>query len=456
MAKNYKYNNSHYGWFVKFIAFFMCLVIIAGGVLTWVYWDDVKSFFSNTASRVEDKFTDEETPGDENGSGNQNEKPDDGENPGENETPGENEQPGNGEQSGSESVESGHLKASTEESMGVGLMMLAMDDSTGFSIPEGAENAIQVTATVYPEYATDKSLTWELSFKEPEINEHYEWLREIEQEGHTVDEYVKVFPSSENNGVATIACYAPFGATIQLKVASSSNPDAYATVDIGYRVRLLDVGLTFTGFGGVTYDYSMSSSTSTNYHKAQQLEIDETLRTIDRRAWLNLTSNQTVGTYAYSANVVLRLSTSFVTYMQNRCGLIYDEDFINNGLVLSESSEGLFSVENFSPDTYVNFYYLGLLLADIPDCPDVNYGIPTEDWSWLKNNDQVLITKYQVAVNEYVSKMGLSQGIFSIEINYGNNLDYPEQKFGIVFGSETPLFNILPDSVTTDQEDIIF
>lgn len=79
MAKRRRYGSGG-GWFVKLIVFIVTLGIIAGGVLTWVYWEDVRAFFTDTAARVEDKLTDEETPGDSSGGS-------------ENETPGENETP---------------------------------------------------------------------------------------------------------------------------------------------------------------------------------------------------------------------------------------------------------------------------------------------------------------------------------------------------------------------------
>ena len=79
-------------------------------------------------------------------------------------------------------------------------------------------------ATVLPESAIDKSVTWVAEW----MDESSAWAS-----GKSVNSYVTVIPDSENGNKAAVQCKAPFGA--QIKVTAESNYDstvsAYCTVD---------------------------------------------------------------------------------------------------------------------------------------------------------------------------------------------------------------------------------
>lgn len=105
----------------------------------------------------------------------------------------------------------------------------------------GATNGITVSATVYPEEATNKELDWAVSF----VNPQSEWAS-----GKTVSSYVTVTPDADDTSIAVIRCLNAFGERIKIRVTSRDNPDAYAEciADYGSRVTGGEFALTAEGF----------------------------------------------------------------------------------------------------------------------------------------------------------------------------------------------------------------
>ena len=67
---------------------------------------------------------------------------------------------------------------------------------------ESAYDSVTLHATVKPDDAEDKRITWVAIFKNPESA----WAT-----GKTVTDYVTVTPQSEGSSVATVKCLQPFG-----------------------------------------------------------------------------------------------------------------------------------------------------------------------------------------------------------------------------------------------------
>lgn len=72
---------------------------------------------------------------------------------------------------------------------------------------ESAYDSVTLHATVKPDDAEDKRITWVAIFKNPESA----WAT-----GKTVTDYVTVTPQSEGSSVATVKCLQPFGEQIEI------------------------------------------------------------------------------------------------------------------------------------------------------------------------------------------------------------------------------------------------
>ena len=112
-------------------------------------------------------------------------------------------------------------------------------------VSETAESAYTITATVLPEDASNKNLTWELSFK----NASSSWAN-----GKTVTDYVTVTSSGATNNVAVLSCNEAFGEQILLKATSVADNTKSATVTIDYVKRLLSVDMALSN-GTELIDY---------------------------------------------------------------------------------------------------------------------------------------------------------------------------------------------------------
>ena len=88
-------------------------------------------------------------------------------------------------------------------------------------VSETAESAYTITATVLPEDASNKNLTWELSFKNPSSS----WAK-----GKRATDYVTVSSSGDTNNVAVLSCKKAFGEQILLKAISAADNTKSAAV----------------------------------------------------------------------------------------------------------------------------------------------------------------------------------------------------------------------------------
>ena len=112
-------------------------------------------------------------------------------------------------------------------------------------VSETAESAYTIAATVLPEDASNKNLTWELSFK----NASSSWAN-----GKNVTDYVTVTSSGATNNVAILSCNEAFGEQILLKATSVADNTKSATVTIDYVKRLLSVDMALSN-GTKLIDY---------------------------------------------------------------------------------------------------------------------------------------------------------------------------------------------------------
>lgn len=139
-----------------------------------------------------------------------------------------------------EQPEGGSSEIETGEEQGVKMSVrkLMSSEFAAYGVSALAEDAYTLTATVYPENASNKALDWSVSF----VNASSSWAT-----GKTVTDYVTVTPTSDGALTATVENLGAFGEQIQVKATSRDNPDAYATCTVEYLQRTTGYGVTLSG-----------------------------------------------------------------------------------------------------------------------------------------------------------------------------------------------------------------
>lgn len=137
------------------------------------------------------------------------------------------EQPEEEQPSGVTDGEGNALESGTAYAMPTA-MVYAMPTAQSTTASEG----ITIKATVLPETAINKNVTWTLSF----ADDQSEWAT-----GKTVTDYVTVAANETNSREATIVCEQAFGEQILLTAASVADPTKTATCTIDYAQSIVGV-----------------------------------------------------------------------------------------------------------------------------------------------------------------------------------------------------------------------
>ena len=114
---------------------------------------------------------------------------------------------------------------------GINAMPTRMTFRNARAIANASEyDSVTIQATVKPDNATNKSVSWSVEF----VNPTSAWAT-----GKNVTDYVAVTPQSTGSNIATVECLQPFGEQIKITVTSESNVNAKAecTVDFAKRIN---------------------------------------------------------------------------------------------------------------------------------------------------------------------------------------------------------------------------
>ena len=118
------------------------------------------------------------------------------------------------------------------ESTGNGVQIMSVqipaESYVEYGISPMAESAYQLTATVYPATATDKTIDWSVAWSDASAS----WAS-----GKTVTNYVTVTPTSDGSLTANVACLQAFGAKIKVVASSRENPEITAECAVDYAQR---------------------------------------------------------------------------------------------------------------------------------------------------------------------------------------------------------------------------
>ena len=242
---NYNNYNSGLGW--KILSLFLALIIVAGVITGVVFWQKGNIVFN----------------------------------------PVEQEQPNDEEDDGGAVINEG-------ESNGIKLMSakISPENYDEYGISPMAETAYQLTATITPDNASDKTVDWSVAF----VNPASEWAT-----GKTVTDYVTVTPTSDGALTANVECLQAFGEQIKVTVTSRNNADATATCLVDYAERVSGYTLTLSN-GGVTIsssdpEYTVTGNSSVSISKG---EYTKTVGTIEE----NFTGTYVIrGNASFAANM---------------------------------------------------------------------------------------------------------------------------------------------------------
>jgi len=116
-------------------------------------------------------------------------------------------------------------------------------------IPEQADTAFVLNATIEPSDAVETAVDWSIAW----VNPSSEWAN-----GKTVTSYVTVTPVSDGALTANVACLQPFGEQIKIVVTSRENSSATAecTVDFVQKCTAVQLELQKYGGGGLNVKYN--------------------------------------------------------------------------------------------------------------------------------------------------------------------------------------------------------
>ena len=100
------------------------------------------------------------------------------------------------------------------------------------SATTASDNSVTITATVYPEYATNKDVSWSLAWADASSS----WAT-----GKTVSDYVSMTSDASS---ATLTCVQAFGEQIVLTATLIANEQHTANATIDYNQRVIDMQLS--------------------------------------------------------------------------------------------------------------------------------------------------------------------------------------------------------------------
>ena len=131
-----------------------------------------------------------------------------------------------------ESVEEGEIQVSSMNSKGITLQSkkLSYEQYNYYGVSPTAEASQLLTATIGPDYATNKNVIWTVDWKNPEAT----WAK-----GKTVTDYVTVTPTSDGANTAVVANLKAFSEQVIITVKSESDPEVFATATVDYAKRLI-------------------------------------------------------------------------------------------------------------------------------------------------------------------------------------------------------------------------
>lgn len=236
------------------------------------------------------------------------------------------------------------------ESNGIKMMSvkIATADYAANDISPMEETAYQLTATITPDSATNKTVDWTIAF----VNPSSEWAT-----GKTVTNYVTVTPTADGALTANVECLQAFGEQIKVTVTSRDNDGIFADCFVDYAKRIQSAKFTWaevsvSGYDDTAFSPSVDSITAMAIYNIDGEAVRE--MQVDKTEGLGTVSDE------FEITAVLVWNPSMRATVEAALGLKLDD--INIDLSQGFSPFRSFLAQLFgqnridNPDTYAKIY----------------------------------------------------------------------------------------------------
>ncbi len=198
---------------------------------------------------------------------------------------------------------------SGSENNGIRLMSALLPRSAyaANEIDPQADTAYNLTATIEPADADDKTVDWTISWK----NSSSSWAN-----GKSVTDYGTITPTSNGALTANFVCKQAFGEQIIITVTSRDNASAKGTVTVDYRKRLVS---TTTGiFDGNTSSTKVWNTANALYDKNTQFTDNFGVGTVNDTVKSHKMTITTHSTLRSKLSTVFTSSSNQASYSATR------------------------------------------------------------------------------------------------------------------------------------------
>lgn len=230
------------------------------------------------------------------------------------------------------------------------------------SATTASDNSVTITASVYPEYATNKDVSWSLAWADASSS----WAT-----GKTVSNYVSMTSDASS---ATLTCVQAFGEQIILTASVSSGLSATATLD--FEKRLDDIkfilkrdsavldSVLFSQFHKTLYESDYFSTSSVNDHLDVNVDgtVDEHTYSLEVEPVFSDFTLDSLDNHNYSFRVPDPVEfDSYVTINETMSHIISDFDsYLYGNRNIEEFNESCKSYNSYISDLGDNSWELDL------------------------------------------------------------------------------------------------
>ncbi len=304
-----------------------------------------------------------------------------------------------------------------------------------------AESAYTLTATITPSDATNKAVTYTAAFANPDSA----WAS-----GKNVSDYVTVTQASAGSLTATVSCLQAFGEQIIITVSSQDNYEVSATCTVDYLRKPLGADLSFKKKSSSSSDeFTWTFNHATPDASVEFPILKNVGSSIDQEwafAWENRNPNggTAAGTYAsYTTKAaysdVYTIDNSETSMSSLNIAITQEYYDILTGLGYTVSA---------TPETYITF-------------PLGSYGYISIGnmilgaWTNSSFANYTAYTALRAALKDKAGTPMFRLKYYFVSIHDSSEASGSNQIYNVSFSSSS-FANILADSVTLDETELIF
>lgn len=209
------------------------------------------------------------------------------------------------------------------ENGGMDITSIKSKDSLRLAVKRAAqtpagENTYVLTATINPDTADNKTVSWSVSWK----NDSSDFAT-----GKTVTDYVTVTPGE--NLTATVTCLQAFGEQIEVTVTSNDNSDASASCTVDYVERITGINFTMPDLNSTSTSVDWTFVTTPHTIDAVlSLEVDGNMVLTEFYDYLDGVICSTVASGDITLDDKTRITEALITLNEKQLELEADIDSV--------------------------------------------------------------------------------------------------------------------------------